>query len=162
MGCHTGFVSLITNLWTSQYSPFLLHHGIYFTNSHLTSFSRDKWKILQKTSVKTKNILCSLLIPGASTLITQGSKVDQISFGFGKAVLALPNHHLVLYVLENSSWNICSLTFPTLTSLYFPGSSQHNSCISWRRTKHLWVFHSSGISLTCYLQSWERHDKVIK
>lgn len=128
VGCQAYFVSLIPKLLQS--SLFLMHHRIYFTNSHLTSFARDKWKILQKTLVKTKTIHCSPLIHGASPLIMQGSKVGQISFGFEKAILALSNHHLVLYVPENASWKICSLTFPTLARLYLPGSSQGNSCIS--------------------------------
>lgn len=45
---------------------------------------------------KVKHIHFSLLIHGASPLIMQGSKVGQVSFGFDKATLALPNHHLVL------------------------------------------------------------------
>lgn len=128
MDYHTGFVPLITKLL--QFSLFLMHHGIYFTNSHLTSFSGDKWKILAEKIVKTKNIHYSPLIHRASPLIVQDSKIGQISFGFEKAILALPNHHLVLYVPENASWKICAKTFPTLASLYFPGSSQNNSYIS--------------------------------
>lgn len=69
--------------------------------------------------MKTKVIHCSPLIRGASPLITQGSKVGQISFGFDKGILALPSHHLVLYVPENAFCKICFITFPTLTSFTF-------------------------------------------
>lgn len=53
---------------------------------------------------------------------------------------------LSFYVPKNGK--ICSITLPALASLYFPGSSQDNSSISWWWTQHFWVFHSWGISLT--------------
>lgn len=50
---------------------------------------------------KVKSIHCSPLMHGASHLITEGNKVGQMSFAFDKAILALPNHCLVLYVPGN-------------------------------------------------------------
>lgn len=74
---------------------------------------------------KIKSIHCSPLVHGAGHLITEGNKVGQMSYAFDKAILALPNHCLVLYVPGNGS-----ITFPTLASLDFPGSSQDNTCLS--------------------------------
>lgn len=74
---------------------------------------------------KVKHIHCSLLIHGASPLIMQGSKVGQVSFGFDKATLALPSHHLVLlcaqkHFLEDLLHNLTCLGQLVL-SWIFPG-----------------------------------------
>lgn len=70
-----------------------------------------------------------------------------------KSYWLFPVTILSFIYLEMAFRKICSITFPILASLYFRGSSQDNSWLSWWWTQHLSVFHSSGISPDCHYLS---------
>lgn len=90
---------------------------------------------------------------GAGHLITEGNKVGQMSFAFDKAILALPNHCLVLYVPGNGFQEDLLHNLPNTGQLGLPWIFQDNTCLSWGWTQHLWVFHSSSISPDCHYLS---------
>lgn len=69
---------------------------------------------------KVKNIRCSPLTHGDSHLITQGNKVDQMSFAFGKVIVAFLNRHLLLYMPGNGFQESLLHNLPNIGQLVLP------------------------------------------